>query len=443
MNEFAKVQLITEGLVGTIFPKSLELISGVNETYELELAFLESRLLNEAEIIRNSAYFGRCGDQLTRHYLMCKGEPIKLPQYSSERLKSFFQVKQFKTGYATHGLFPYRGKFHPQMIKALINVMGIKPGDIVLDPMMGSGTVPLEAKLMGIRSIGIDISPFCRFMAQVKIDGLKIPIGPIERAVRNSRKVYEFFSSKIKMSSALIKKASLTEIYFTEEQDNQLLDEVESQAIFNFLLLAYLDSVGYAERSQQKNPLEQFHAIMERYLFVVEKIQRSIAGIENELAEAVLLEDDARSLPIDNQSMDGIIVSPPYSFAIDYLKNDAFHLEYLGANLNQLQEKMVGLRGRLLKEKYELYLNDMEKIMGECSRVLRPGKLCTIIIGTNDNQLGKALRRPTDQIKSLDDIMIEFGDMLGLKLIRKIERQITGIANTMRTESIVMLQKEF
>jgi tRNA G10 N-methylase Trm11 len=207
------------------------------------------------------------------------------------------------------------------------------------------------------------------------------------------------------------------------------------------LLLAYFDGVGYAERSRQKSPVQQFSAIMERYLFVVEKIQKSIAGIENELTETVLIEGDARCLPIDDQSIDGIIFSPPYSFAIDYLQNDAFHLKYLGANLDRLRKKMVGLRGGLLPEKYELYLEDMKKIISECTRVLRQGKLCTIIIGTNDNQLGKALRKPVNQIKSLDEIVIEFGAIFGLKLIRKIERQITGIANTMRTESIVMLQK--
>src|SRR3989338_7117364 len=72
-------------------------------------------------------------------------ELVKLADHSSSRLKSFFQTNQFKTGYATHGLFPYRGKFHPQMIKALLNVLDIKPGHVVLDPMAGSSTVAVEA----------------------------------------------------------------------------------------------------------------------------------------------------------------------------------------------------------------------------------------------------------------------------------------------------------
>src|SRR2546426_10359612 len=109
---------------------------------------------------------------LTRHFLMCSGEPVRLPQHSSSRLRSFFQTNQFKTGYATHGLFPYRGKFHPQMIKGLLNVMGLKPDDTVLDPMMGSGTVLLEAKLMGIKSVGFDDRPLCRIITQAKLERL-------------------------------------------------------------------------------------------------------------------------------------------------------------------------------------------------------------------------------------------------------------------------------
>lgn len=50
-------------------------------------------------------------------FLICSGEPVRLPQHSSSRLRSFFKTNQFRTGYATHGVFPYRGKFHPQMIR--------------------------------------------------------------------------------------------------------------------------------------------------------------------------------------------------------------------------------------------------------------------------------------------------------------------------------------
>jgi tRNA G10 N-methylase Trm11 len=54
------------------------------------------------------------------------------------------------------------------MIKAIMNIIGLKKNDIVLDPMCGSGTTNVEAALMGINSVGVDISPFCILMASVK-----------------------------------------------------------------------------------------------------------------------------------------------------------------------------------------------------------------------------------------------------------------------------------
>ena len=156
--------ILSKNMVKNILPEKYKLVPQLNEVYELELAFYESQILSEEEILRNGAYFAKVNGQPTRHFLICQGEPLKLAEHSSSRLKSFFKNNQFKTGYATNGLFPYRGKFHPQMIKGLINIMGCKPGDTVLDPMMGSGTVLIEATLMGINSIGIDASPFCSFM---------------------------------------------------------------------------------------------------------------------------------------------------------------------------------------------------------------------------------------------------------------------------------------
>lgn len=415
------IRIISEGMASQLFPPGYELLPGVTEVYELELAYLESRLLNKEEILQNGAYFSCVDDRYTRHYLMCKGKPIKLPQYSSSRLKSFFQNNQFKTGYATHGLFPYRGKFHPQMVKALINIMGLKKGDLILDPMMGSGTTLIEAKLMGVRSIGVDVSPFCHFMTQVKLDGLTLSLDIIKNAINDSPVIYNCFNLK--------KASELPNIY-------------RLPSVSNFLLLAFLDSVGYSERSQKKSHLEQFKAILERYVFVVEKIQRSINGIENELAEATAIEGDARCLTMDDNSIDGILFSPPYSFAIDYLKNDSYHLSYLGVDIKQLQEKMVGLHGHTFREKFDLYLKDMKTIIAECARVLKKGRFCTVIIGTNENQLSKILKKPVEKIKGLDEILIDIGKIYGLKLIRKIERQITGIANTMRTESILLLQKD-
>ncbi len=445
--------VLSESINDRLIPKHLELVPQLNEVYELELAYLESRTLSDDEIIRNGAYFARVGVTLTRHFLMCSGEPVRLPQHSSTRLRSFFQTNQFKTGYATHGLFPYRGKFHPQMIKGLINAMGLKPGDTVLDPMMGSGTVPIEAKLMGIRSVGIDASPFCRFMTQAKLVGLSVPLEPIRDALRNCDSVFEHFRSLAGEPERGGKKRprdypeDLLEIMESEPEYNTRNGRKqrppmgwEVPAVRNFLLLAYLDSAGYSERSDRVSPFKQFRAILERYLFVAEKIQRVLGGLEADLAEAEVLEGDARNLPLGEQSVDGIIFSPPYSFAIDYLENDSFHLAFLGVDIAKLREEMIGLRGATMRAKYDLYQEDMDKVLAECARVLRPGRICTIVVGTNNNQLSKILEVRPDEVQSVDELLEELGERHGFRLARRITRQITGIANTMRNEHILMLQ---
>jgi len=51
----------------------------------------------------------------------------------------------------------YRGNWPPQMARALV-LMYTKPGDTVLDPMVGSGTTCIEAALLGRNCIGVDIN---------------------------------------------------------------------------------------------------------------------------------------------------------------------------------------------------------------------------------------------------------------------------------------------
>jgi len=113
----------------------------------------------------------------------------------------------------------------------------------------------------------------------------------------------------------------------------------------------------------------------------------------------------------------------------------------MGEDIKELNNKMVGLQGRTLEDKFNIYIKDMEKILSECSRVLKPSRLCTIIVGTNDNQLSNALNVPKNEVPSLHQILIDQASTYGFSLIRLLSRQISGIANTMRNEFIVILQR--
>ncbi len=455
MNFATAAEALSRDLTQDLFPANRHLIPNLNDLYELELAFYENLILSDEELIKNAGYFSRVGKEYTHHFLMCTGESLRLPNHSSSRLKSFFEKNIFRTGYATHGLFPYRGKFHPQMIKGLLNVMGIKPGDIVLDPMMGSGTVLVEACLMGIRSIGIDASPFCRFMTQTKLDALTMSLARARGALENYEEVFIYFQHRVgqptpgsKPSKSKTSKSAMSVMeeraeYLTKKDHPKLTkQDRDTLNTYHFLLLAYLDSAGYAERSARKVPLEQFRAILERYLFVAEKIQHVMAGLEMELAAAEVLEGDARSLSLEDSSVDGIIFSPPYSFAVDYLANDSFHLKFMGIDSDTLRDMMIGLRGRNFGEKYQFYRDDMGKVIKECARVLRPDCFCTIVVGTNNNQLGKVFGIAPDEVRGLHEILVDMSAEVGFNPVKVMSRPIIGISNTMRREYILILQKQ-
>jgi hypothetical protein len=340
------------------------------------------------------------------------------------------------------------------MIKGLLNAMGLRPGETVLDPMMGSGTVLIEARLMGIKSVGLDASPFCRFMVQAKLDALTVPLKPLKTACRESKSVFEHFTKRAGRARAGSKvryhiPAGPADGAFGDGPSPFTYDPsfgslpggCEVATVYGFLLLAYLDSAGYSERSERKAPYDQFHSILERYYFVAERIQNVLGGFESEMTEASALQGDARNLPLEDGSVEGVLFSPPYSFAIDYLENDSFHLGYLGADLESLRKQMVGLRGRSLREKFELYRQDMAQVMAECARVLRLGRFCTVVVGTNNNQLSKILGTSPTDVTGIDQLISDWAAGYGLQQVRKLSRQIRGMSNTMRTEYIVFLQK--
>jgi len=72
----------------------------------------------------------------------------------------------------THYLFRYPAKFHPPVARHLIEQFS-KPGETVLDPFCGSGTLLVEASIAGRNSIGTDIDPLAILSSRVKASRLR------------------------------------------------------------------------------------------------------------------------------------------------------------------------------------------------------------------------------------------------------------------------------
>ena len=67
----------------------------------------------------------------------------------------------------THYLFRYPAKFHPPIVRTLINQY-TKHGDYILDPFCGSGSALIEAAIAGRHAIGSDIDPLAVFISRIK-----------------------------------------------------------------------------------------------------------------------------------------------------------------------------------------------------------------------------------------------------------------------------------
>jgi SAM-dependent methyltransferase len=68
----------------------------------------------------------------------------------------------------THYLFRYPAKFHPPVARALLDRY-TRPGDVVLDPFCGSGTLLVEALASGRAAKGVDIDPLAVFVTNAKL----------------------------------------------------------------------------------------------------------------------------------------------------------------------------------------------------------------------------------------------------------------------------------
>ena len=61
----------------------------------------------------------------------------------------------------THGFHSYAGRMHPTIARGAVATYS-KPGDTVVDPFCGSGTVLVEAQAAGRTAVGVDASPLAK-----------------------------------------------------------------------------------------------------------------------------------------------------------------------------------------------------------------------------------------------------------------------------------------
>lgn len=129
-------------------------------------------------------------------------KPINTNQSSPSNFKSeITTVWSFpeRGHWATHNS-KYRGNFAPQVARNLIEFY-TKEKDFILDPMVGSGTTLIEAKLLNRHALGVDINPDAVELSN-KALGFEFKNSTKQKAILGNAK--ELYKIKMKQSDLII-----------------------------------------------------------------------------------------------------------------------------------------------------------------------------------------------------------------------------------------------
>jgi DNA modification methylase len=399
------------------------------------------------------------------------------------------------SSYGSHSLHAFAAKFPPQIPSAFIRAL-TQPGDVVLDPMMGSGTTVVEAMLQGRRGIGLDIDPLALRLTSAKTQPLDLD------------QTRQLASRVLRRSSGLLADAQALErilasafddetrkfidYWFLEHTQRELMAlslairEVDEPSQRRFLELIFSSTIvtksggvsmarDLAHTRPHLDPTKMPRSALDEFSQRLAKGMRGMASLVGNGTHAMVAAADARAMPLHAESVDLVVTSPPYANAIDYMRAHKFSLVWLGSAVGQLS----GLRARYIGSErlghtidaplpgfteaiiaeveacdrrkahvLRKYYCDMRLVASEMYRVLRHGSAAVIVVGTS------TMRNVSVETHRC---LAELGTWAGFNLVGTAERRIdrdrrmmpartrrtdSGIEKRMHEEYVIGLHKE-
>ena len=419
-----------------------------------------------------------------------------------KRLEDYFTIREEPSLYLTHYMHPYKGKFHPKMVRAFLNYAFPQPVGKVMDNFAGCGTLLVEATWMGLDSTGIEINPLSALMCNAKCDSLSFPVYSLKKGIdaylQNLRSNLLTYENQSSVSDSLARPGYDKETVekkkmniparvmslFSEPRTvehvmiaRELVEKVEDERIRGFLLIALSGAVSDLARRRKGRLLDVLQErLMDLYLriYIFDKLNEVL---KIKLGKSRTFVADTRDMKmVESESIDAIVNSPPYSTALDYIKNDYPQLTLLElADIPQLESNMIGnprfkvyqqsllneirnndpeyanlpqnakdaMSGLIsygrTKEALRAYkfFKDLDLALKEMYRVLKRGSKCVIIIGNNHYKVDGSYA-----VVRNDEILKEMALMLGFKEDRTIVRELEkSQAGMIRYESVLILEK--
>ncbi len=344
-----------------------------------------------------------------------------------------------------HRLHPYLGKFIPQLAEIFLRKYRPK---LVYDPFAGSGTTLVEANVLGIDSIGTDISAFNVLLSKVKTANYNIPLleGEIND-ILNRLSVYESkFSKDEKVSKLFSTKNEYIRKWFAPAAQKELLcyarliKDYTYQDLLKIVLSRSARSarlvtdydLDFPKAPQIKpyqcykhrrtcRPVEEAYKFLSRYTIDTFNRVKEFSKIKTNAA-VMVKHADSREVELP-KGIDMVFTSPPYIGLIDYHDQHKYAYELLGLKNNEEREIGPAKNGQSQQAKQE-YIKGIDDVFLHTRDYMKRNGLALIVV--NDRH---KLYEP---------------ERVGFKEIGRVERHVnrrTGMREGAFYESILIWQK--
>ena len=326
---------------------------------------------------------------------------------------------------------PFPARMAPEL--AIDTLRDLPRPGVVLDPMAGSGTVLRHAGDMGHVAVGYDVDPLAVLISKVwtrpindgaiestyqDVLGDALSRDPLETClpwIDSDKETCDFvnywFGREQQrdlrcISSAILERCGAS---ISEEMEGclDLLKVALSRIIVTKEQCASLARDTSHSRPHRVASVSDYK-VYQGFERSVHEVRKRLLVSPPRMRGAVSL-GDARQLEINDESIDMVITSPPYLNAIDYLRGHRLSLVWLGYQLSGLRmirsgsvgaergpdahqgnvDEIVATMGRIedLPARHEgmirRYAHDVNCIVREVSRVLRPGGYATFVVGNS------------------------------------------------------------
>ncbi|HIK02799.1 TPA: hypothetical protein H1012_03075 [archaeon] len=368
---------------------------------------------------------------------------------------SFSDIPEWQRTKHVHRLHPYLGKFIPQLVNVFLKKY-FRPNQWILDPFMGSGTTIIEANILGMNAIGVELSIFNTLITKIKTQ--EYNISQVEKEIKDILEKTKEFSKIISVNQSTLSKnypelkidseyfntwfseRALKEILFYRSQignyENQdLLRIILSRATRSARQITHYDLARPTKPVKEKywcikhkrtcEPIGEALKFINRYsLDTIERIQEFDKLRTDK--EIKILQGDSRTieLPI-TQKIDGIFTSPPYVGLIDYHEQHKYAYGLFNFQNNDHREIGPMSKGQGAKAREE-YKQDIIAVFKNMSKYLKENAKVFIVVNDKNNMYPEIAQESGFVIK----------DIFHRPVLNRTERD-----NYKFTESIYYLEK--